>query len=401
MTRCSGIRQSPQPSTGKDDHGIRQRGRLRPSSFIRCACVAVLLASGQLSLTASAASPAECQQPKAAEAVPASECNIPPRVGISVSAVTTVAPATIHISVSAVSYGGDFTSLWIYTDRGTLISLSDAELKQYNSDGLLDYNYTWTNVGAGTYQIWAGVQSNLGSISKKEAITVTGDDEQPQPPPPPPPQLSLLLTRHYVYDANQQLCKAIEPETGATVYTYDGAGNLAWSASGLNLADPGNCNRNEAYASSRVVLRAYDSRNRLTDLSFPDGVGDQQWLYARDGLPEQVSTVNGSDGFRDTIINTYSYNRRRLLTRETQELSGNTNAIDYGYSANGDLSRLSYPSGGAVDYAPNALGQPTRAGGYATGVRYHANGAIASFTYGNGLTHNMTQNARQLPGAQH
>jgi YD repeat-containing protein len=51
---------------------------------------------------------------------------------------------------------------------------------------------------------------------------------------------------------------------------------------------------------------------------------------------------------------------------------------------------------------PNALGQPTQVrdlsgANYASGVSYHPNGAIKRFTYGNGVVHTMTQNARQLP----
>ena len=42
-------------------------------------------------------------------------------------------------------------------------------------------------------------------------------------------------------------------------------------------------------------------------------------------------------------------------------------------------------NGLAVSYAPNALGQPTQAGSYATGVQYFPNGAIKQFTYGNGI----------------
>ncbi|MFY2763921.1 RHS repeat-associated core domain-containing protein [Arenimonas sp. MALMAid1274] len=69
----------------------------------------------------------------------------------------------------------------------------------------------------------------------------------------------------------------------------------------------------------------------------------------------------------------------------------------YGYDANGNLASQSYPTGLVVTYAPNALGQATQAGTFATGVQYHPNGAIKQFTYGNGLVHTMTQNVRQLP----
>lgn len=41
------------------------------------------------------------------------------------------------------------------------------------------------------------------------------------------------VTRSYVYDINQRLCKTVELETGATIQAYDAANNIAWRASGL------------------------------------------------------------------------------------------------------------------------------------------------------------------------
>ncbi len=208
----------------------------------------------------------------------------------------------------------------------------------------------------------------------------------------PPP---VSVARRYVYDEYQRLCKTIEPETGATVVDYDAAGNISWTASGLSLPDTQACNREEALASGRVVLRTYDARNRLSWLSFPDKSGDQRWTYTPDGLPARIETTT-TDGGGKTVINTYQYNRRRLLTGEGTE--GWTSwSVGYGYDANGALASQVYPSGLSVDYAPNALGQPTRVGGYAAGVGYHPNGAIARFTYGNGVVHSMAMNARQLP----
>ncbi len=51
--------------------------------------------------------------------------------------------------------------------------------------------------------------------------------------------------------------------------------------------------------------------------------------------------------------------------------------ITHAYNASVHLSAHSYPGGLTVSYAPNALGQPTQAGSYATGVNYHPNGAIS------------------------
>ncbi|HEX7801785.1 MAG TPA: RHS repeat-associated core domain-containing protein [Pseudoxanthomonas sp.] len=209
----------------------------------------------------------------------------------------------------------------------------------------------------------------------------------------------VSVTRSYVYDGYQQLCKTIEPETGATIVGYDAAGNLSWSAAGLSYPSTATCEQAAAYASGRAVLRTYDARNRLTQLLFPDGRGNQSWSYTPDGLPTQITTGNETGG-GGQVINAYSYNKRRMLTSESVQQPGwYTWDIDYGYGydGNGSLSSQTYPTGLVVNYAPNALGQPTQAGSYATGVQYYPNGSIKQFTYGNGLTHNMSQNARQLP----
>ncbi|MGB3873975.1 MAG: RHS repeat domain-containing protein, partial [Stenotrophomonas sp.] len=40
------------------------------------------------------------------------------------------------------------------------------------------------------------------------------------------------VDRNYTYNTHQQLCRSVEPETGATLLGYDGAGNVKWSAAG-------------------------------------------------------------------------------------------------------------------------------------------------------------------------
>jgi methionine-rich copper-binding protein CopC len=210
----------------------------------------------------------------------------------------------------------------------------------------------------------------------------------------------LRIDRHYVYQPDQLLCKTIEPETGASVFGYDGAGNVTKFATGLlALSDPQSCNQGEAWSSGRVVNRTYDARNRVRTLIFPDGNGNQAWTYTSDGKPSTITTQNGATANSPTqAVNTYSYNKRRLLRGETLEQPGwYALSLGYDYDANGSLAQVNYPEGFSVTYTPNALGQPTRAGTYASNVSYHPNGAIKQFTYGNGILHSMVQNVRQLP----
>lgn len=211
--------------------------------------------------------------------------------------------------------------------------------------------------------------------------------------------------RYYAYNGFQELCKGWEPETRGSIYSYDAAGNLLQSAAGLNTVtrDTTNCNADQ-FSAGRTVTRTYDSRNRLKTLVFPDGNGDQTWNYYNDGLPQQVTTNNNGN----TVTNAYTYNKRRLLTGEsmkpdTIQLGW---GMGYGYNGLGQVVSEAYPASVSVNYAVNALGQTTQVtassdGGAATTIAsaasYFPNGALKQFTYGNGIVHAMTQNARQLP----
>ncbi|WP_181453987.1 RHS repeat protein [Stenotrophomonas maltophilia] len=126
---------------------------------------------------------------------------------------------------------------------------------------------------------------------------------------------SQQVTRTYSYNGSQELCRTLEPETGATLMGYDGAGNLAWSAAGLAVSQACESAGNSIEVSSRKVGRTYDSRNRLKTLAFPDGNGNQVWTYTADGKPSQVVTQNA--GGATQAINTYTYNKRGMLTAET------------------------------------------------------------------------------------
>jgi len=205
---------------------------------------------------------------------------------------------------------------------------------------------------------------------------------------------TLQQSRYYGYDGYRQLCKTTEPETGATLMGYDGAGNLKWSAAGLASGTACEADGTSGTVVASKVSRTYDARDRLKTLVFPDGNGNQSWDYTPDGLPSLVTTTQASVV---PTTNSYNYNKRRFLTNEQTSVAGAPLSLGYTYDSNGSLSVLTYPNTLTVNYAPNALGQATQAGSYATGVQYHPNGAVKQFTYGNGITHQMAQNARQLP----
>lgn len=200
----------------------------------------------------------------------------------------------------------------------------------------------------------------------------------------------VSVTRHYVYDGDQRLCKQVEPETRASVFGYDAAGNLSWSAAGISLSTARSCDR-EWIGSAEKTVRHYDAMNRVTLVDFPDATVDIATTYTPDGL---VSTLGAGPH-----VWKYTYNRLRLPTRELLEHTYQgliyPYPVDWAYNALGH--RTSFTSGITVDYAPNALGQPTRAGTFATGATYFPDGQLKGFTYGNGSVRSIEQNTRRLP----
>jgi len=193
------------------------------------------------------------------------------------------------------------------------------------------------------------------------------------------------------------LYKTVEPETGATVQWYDAAGNVAWRASGLNLPGGGGCHENSVAAARKAAFQ-YDFMDRLTATTYGDGSPGVSRTYWPDGKEKSNTTAQWTW--------TMDYNNRRLLTRETYAYPvvapGETYPISRIYNAYGDQQRMDYWGGISVDYAPNALGQPTRASGFAEAVTWHPNGALAGYTRPGtnpARTFSMQLNARQLPQA--
>ncbi|UFU10609.1 hypothetical protein LRM40_02555 [Ideonella dechloratans] len=204
------------------------------------------------------------------------------------------------------------------------------------------------------------------------------------------------VTRSYVYDSYHQLCKTVEPELGATVQDWDAAGNLAWRSGGVSLTSTGSCDT-ASVAAARKISYGYDARNRLTSTTFGDGSPAITRTYTDDGLIATLYTDPTTAGGTNYNNWTYEYNNRRLLTKETLNIGTSAFPLTWGYDANGNVSALTYPDGALVNFSPNALGEPTAANARVSGATYWPNGAVKSYTLGNGITHTVSQNVRGLP----
>jgi YD repeat-containing protein len=205
--------------------------------------------------------------------------------------------------------------------------------------------------------------------------------------------------RYYVYDAQQRLCKRVELETGTTSMQYDAAGNLVREATGLPWSDTTSCAVDAAAFDARAVHRTWDARNRLTALAFPDGSGDQAWSYTPDGQPARIETRNGTT----LAVNTYAYNARGLPAAETLAQPGwHDWTFATQYDALGNIAAHVYPKE-TITYQPThwaACGRPSVRTPTRTDVRFHTNGALRSFTYGNGIVHSGVAGRAQAAGTR-
>lgn len=191
------------------------------------------------------------------------------------------------------------------------------------------------------------------------------------------------LQRDYVYSLSGLLCRQSDPETGVTFFSYDGNRNVKWSyavPSSLVKGCPGS-----SHGVGQRTIRSYDAFNRLTGVDYPDTTVDVSYGYTPTGQLKRAEAGGN--------VRTYEYNRRGMPTVDTYTYP---NAGDYThrweYDALGNLSAETTISGMRLDYAPNALGQASQAGSFATNATYDEAGRLAGFTYGNGMSRSITYN---------
>ena len=194
-------------------------------------------------------------------------------------------------------------------------------------------------------------------------------------------------TQSYVYDSSLRLCRHTTPETGSTLYAYDNANQLTGVARGQSSGST--C---ASLPSSAKVARTYDNLGRVTLINYPGSTPDTTIVYDANGNVTQ--NLRGIADWR------YTYDSADQLTEEKLLIDGRTYETDYTYNSIGAVASSNNPDGRLFDYAPNGLGQATRArtGGinYASAMSYYPNGKLNSLSYSNGRALTELQNARQL-----
>jgi len=195
----------------------------------------------------------------------------------------------------------------------------------------------------------------------------------------------------WVWDDFRRLRSQTSPVTGSTTYTYDEAGNV------LTLAD----------ANTAVTTRTHDGAGRLLTASsvrtgrptelVTNTYDDTVATYGKGRL----KSASVSEGGTATSSTTYTWDRRGLPRSETETIRGTVFTISFGNDANGNRTRVTYPSGRVVtytyDFADRAVSAVSGGTTYVSSVAYEPFGPERTLAFGNGTTRTTTWNERYQP----
>ncbi|MFP0263854.1 hypothetical protein [Acinetobacter pittii] len=184
------------------------------------------------------------------------------------------------------------------------------------------------------------------------------------------------LTRTYGYNSKYQLTSVDNPETGTTLLGRDNVGNMTSVKVGT----------------SGITSLTYDGRNRNTSVTYPSGTAKVTKTYTKTDKLNSVSNT--------ATLRKYTYDANDNLLTDTLTLDSKTFTTTYAYNGKDQLTTITYPqSGSVIDYAPDALGRPTKVGSYITSISYWPSGQFKQLNYANGTVSNYGQNTRLWPSS--
>ena len=312
-----------------------------------------------------------------------------------------VAPTANNIGVTCPAFGASRvadTSTWSYDADGNIVHAFDADGNEtsYTYDG--DNNQTevtdpLTNVTKTAYDADDRVSSVTSGYGSGSATTTNYTyDIIPGDCPADPTgttyctqvENGLSQTTTSYYNSLDQMIERDAPNTTdqtATVYTYDGVGNVLTKTDGSGTATYG-----------------YDNDNRVNAITY----SDTQSGYTE---PSNVTYTYDDDGNRTQMTDgtgttTYAYDTLERLDSVTD---GDSNVVTYNYDADGNVTCISYPNSGAttcqnassgtglVTYTYNGMGEESSmtdwlGAGNTTSFTYDLDGNLAKTIFPSGTT---------------
>jgi RHS repeat-associated protein len=183
----------------------------------------------------------------------------------------------------------------------------------------------------------------------------------------------------YLYNGLDDLLHTQSPETNATDYTYDEAGN---ERSRTDARGP----ENGQTASS------YDALNRLKDITFADGktaLTSNTVVFTYDQGPNGIGHLTQMTDSTETTR--WEYDVQRRVFRKTQQFANLTLVTQYSYDLNGRLFSITYPSGQRMQltYTEGQATQVSVNGSVLLrNIQYQPFGPARTWVWGDGRSYN-------------
>jgi YD repeat-containing protein len=185
------------------------------------------------------------------------------------------------------------------------------------------------------------------------------------------PEQFLGYTQTYGYNERLQLIAIDSPaDVGLTAFGRDAVGNM--TSRQVGDGDP--------------VGFEYDAMNRVVVVDYLDDSLDVSYRYDEDGNPVEIANAFAT--------RSYHYDSNGNLSEETVDIGGSLYPVTYTLDGLDHVATVHYPSGRSLDYAPDALGRPTRALPYLSSVSHFPEGSPRQLRYANGRVVDYTETER-------
>jgi len=209
-------------------------------------------------------------------------------------------------------------------------------------------------------------------------------------------------SRSFTYDSLSRLISATNPESRTQSYAYDPDGNMTSSTDARGI----------------TISYSHDNMDRLTGKTYSDQEPAVSYTYSQSNCLGLTSCYNVGrrTGMTDGSGSTeWAYDKMGTVWKQQKTIGSATHSTSYTYNLDGSMATLTYPSGHALTYAPDAAGQAISLtdsgsginyvkGSCAGGACYAPQGALASVLLGQsgsfgGITVSVGYNNRLWPAS--
>lgn len=211
-------------------------------------------------------------------------------------------------------------------------------------------------------------------------------------------------TTQFAYDARDNLRQVVDPDALPTAYVYDGLSDL----STLNSPDTGATTYQQDAAGNRtrqtdargvVANYAYDALNRLKDTTYPVNASVAVGVRYDESNTTTGCMLSWPQGrvtrmFDSSGQTTWCHDHRGNVIRKTQVTAGSSYTVAYEYNLADRLTAIDYPSGARVEYVRDTRGRisavkvrPTSTGtpaNVASALGYQPFGPVSTLTFATG-----------------